>query len=167
MSSSHCPEETRHDKLSGILELLKSWNAWDDIAALARHQTVRNHLLTCLKSISETKKNDPNVRLSSSDARLHIATNGLPCKGTDQMTLVHALQMDANTIDALLLATLQDRDKYMQLVRRQGQEAQSLLDLLQAVRNYCCLSFYHILTLHSVWGSHWMRLSSACTQAHS
>lgn len=59
-------------------------------------------------------------------------------KGTNQMTLDHVLKMDANIIDALLLATLQDRDKYMQLVKRQGQEAQSLLDLLQAVRSYCC-----------------------------
>jgi hypothetical protein len=42
--------------------------------------------------------------------------------------------MDANAIDALLLQTLQNPVKYQQLVARRGQEAQSLLNLLQAVR---------------------------------
>jgi hypothetical protein len=50
------------------------------------------------------------------------------------MTLAHVLNIDAISIDALLLATLQDRAKYRQLVRRRGPEAQSLLNLLQAVR---------------------------------
>jgi len=42
--------------------------------------------------------------------------------------------MDANAIDALLLATLQDHSKYRELVkRRDRREAQFLLNLLQAV----------------------------------
>jgi len=48
------------------------------------------------------------------------------------MTLEHVLKMDANAIDALLLATLQDPDMYRHIVQRHGQEAQSLLNLLQA-----------------------------------
>ena len=50
------------------------------------------------------------------------------------MTLAHVLNTDAIAIDVLLLATLQDRVTYKKLVRRSGQEAQSLLNLLQAVR---------------------------------
>jgi hypothetical protein len=50
------------------------------------------------------------------------------------MILGHVLKMDANAIDALLLATLQDQAKYRQLVKRHGEEAQPLLNLLQAVR---------------------------------
>ena len=43
------------------------------------------------------------------------------------------LAMDANAIDALLLAILQDPAKYRHLVKQRGPEAQSLLNLLQAV----------------------------------
>jgi hypothetical protein len=72
------------------------------------------------------------------------------------VTLAHILNIDAISIDALLLATLQDRVKYRQLVKRRGQEAQSLLNLLQAV---CLLTTkflhnLHVLTLYSVWDFH-------------
>jgi hypothetical protein len=60
--------------------------------------------------------------------------NSLPKGVYHGMTLDHALRMDANAIAALLLATLQDRVKRRKLVRLQGPEAQSLLNLLQAVR---------------------------------
>lgn len=49
------------------------------------------------------------------------------------MTLERVLKMDANAIDALLLATLQNSAMYKHVVKRLGQEAQSLLNLLQAV----------------------------------
>ena len=52
---------------------------------------------------------------------------------TAQTILAHILNIDALSIDALLLATLQDRVKCKQLVKRRGHEAQSLLNLLQAV----------------------------------
>jgi PleD family two-component response regulator len=52
-----------HAKLSGTLEKLESWNAWDDITALANHQTVKSHLLG---SINEIRGNgDLDVRLYS------------------------------------------------------------------------------------------------------
>lgn len=58
-------------------------------------------------------------------------TNGL--FDTTQTSLAHVLNIDAIAIDALLLTTLRDHNKYKQLVRRRGQEAQALLNLLQAV----------------------------------
>jgi hypothetical protein len=82
------------------------------------------------------------------------------------MTLDHVLKMDADVIDALLLTTLQDHAKYRHLVRLHGLEAQSLLDLLQAVRRLSLSSVHFVcLTRHSVWGSHWMPLSNIYTQA--
>jgi hypothetical protein len=52
--------------------------------------------------------------------------------------------MDAVALDALLQATLQDDTKYRQLMKRNGQEAQDLLNLLQAVRMFhcCCLPVF-------------------------
>jgi hypothetical protein len=64
-------------------------------------------------------------------------TNGL--FDTTQTSLAHVLNIDAIAIDALLLKTLRDHNKYKQFVRRRGQEAQSLLNLLQAV----CLYLNH------------------------
>lgn len=52
------------------------------------------------------------------------------------MALTHVLNTDAIAIDALLLATLQDHIMYKQLVRWGGQEAQALLNLLQAVCHF-------------------------------
>jgi hypothetical protein len=82
------------------------------------------------------------------------------------MTLDQVFKMDAYAIDTLLLATLQDRAKYRQLVKRHGQEAQSLLDLLQAVRIFIavvCSFHHHDLTLYSVWVFRCMHLSNICT----
>ena len=52
------------------------------------------------------------------------------------------LRLDALAIDALLLATLQDRVKYRRLVKLCGQEAQAILNLLQAVRLLCRKIYY-------------------------
>jgi hypothetical protein len=63
------------------------------------------------------------------------------------MILTHILKIDAIAIDALLLVTLQDSVKYRQLVRRRDQDAQALLNLLQAVSSLqpdICNSFPHI-----------------------
>ncbi|KIM91557.1 hypothetical protein PILCRDRAFT_763184 [Piloderma croceum F 1598] len=49
------------------------------------------------------------------------------------MTLEHILKLDVKAFDALLFQSLQDRSTYRQLVVRCGQEAQFLLNLLQAV----------------------------------
>jgi hypothetical protein len=74
--------------------------------------------------------------------------------------------MDANAIEALLLIILQDRVKYRDLVNQRGPEAQSLLNLLQAVCIFVVVCpFDRNLTPFSVWSSHWTRLSSVCTLA--
>lgn len=68
MFNSIFPENTKHTKLSDALKALKIWNSWDDIAALAHHQPIRNYLLSSLKSISEmhaTRDDDPDVRHGS------------------------------------------------------------------------------------------------------
>jgi hypothetical protein len=58
------------------------------------------------------------------------------------------LRLDTLAVDALLLATLQDRFKYQHLVKRRGPEAQSILNLLQAVRLLCrkiyCITFVNM-----------------------
>jgi hypothetical protein len=56
-----------------------------------------------------------------------------------QTTLAHILDIDVIAMDALMLATLQDSVKYEQLMNRKDQEAQYLLNLLQAVRLYIAL----------------------------
>ena len=65
MSNSYFPEETKRSQLLDTLKVLENWNACDDIAALANHQTVRRYLLTWLKSVNkmhETRDDGPNVR---------------------------------------------------------------------------------------------------------
>lgn len=64
------PEETRQAKLSSTLEVLEGWNAWNDVSALAYHQTVRKYLLTCLKSVGKF----PNTRADNPDVR-HLHEN--------------------------------------------------------------------------------------------
>ena len=89
-------------------------------------------------------------------------------KGTLRMTLDQVFKRDAYVIDTLLLTTLQDRAKYRQLVKLHGQEAQSVLDLLQAVRIFIAVVFsfhHHDLTRYSVWDSLCMHRSNICTQA--
>ena len=44
---------TKYAKISDLLTVLESWNTWDNISSLANHQTVRDHLMTFLMSISE------------------------------------------------------------------------------------------------------------------
>jgi hypothetical protein len=56
-------EETRHARLSDTLEILESWDAWDDIAALAHHQQVRTDLLKYINDMHQTRDDDPDVRL--------------------------------------------------------------------------------------------------------
>jgi hypothetical protein len=64
--------------------------------------------------------------------------------------------MDAIAIDALLLQTLQNRVMYKHLVAQRGQEAQPLLNLLQAVRRHITVArpFHRNLTRYSVLGTH-------------
>lgn len=45
--------KTKYAKLSDLVKVLGSWMIWDDISALANHQTVKSHLLKCLKSINK------------------------------------------------------------------------------------------------------------------
>ena len=63
-------------------------------------------------------------------------------------TLAAVLKFDAIAIDALLLATLQDHVKYKQLVKRRGQEAQALLNLLQAVCLSASILYYTSSLMH-------------------
>jgi len=61
-------EETKDAKLSDILKVLEIWNVWDDISALANHQTVKSYLQTCLQSVNKmhcTGGPDPEVRFHS------------------------------------------------------------------------------------------------------
>ena len=58
------------------------------------------------------------------------------------MTLEQILKLDSKAFDALLIQTLQDRSTCRQLVDRCNREAQSLLNLLQAVC-LCILPFVH------------------------
>jgi hypothetical protein len=70
-------------------------------------------------------------------------------KWTDRTILDQVLEMDANAIDALLLAVLQDHAQYRNLVKRRDREAQSLLNLLQAVSLFLtviCQYYYIKLT---------------------
>jgi hypothetical protein len=59
-------------------------------------------------------------------------TNAPRWKGTHR-ALDHILTIDAIAIDALLLEVLRDPTRYRCLLKRCDHEAQSLLDLLQAV----------------------------------
>ena len=60
------------------------------------------------------------------------STNAPRWKGT-RRALDHILTIDAIAVDALLLEVLQDPTRYRRLLKRRDHEAQSLLDLLQAV----------------------------------
>ena len=53
MSSSYIPEGAHNSRLHNILQVLESWNAWDDVTALAHHEKVREYLLTCLESTND------------------------------------------------------------------------------------------------------------------
>lgn len=44
-------ENTKHTKFSDTLDVLHSWDKWDDITVLANHQIVKGYLL---ESINET-----------------------------------------------------------------------------------------------------------------
>ena len=126
LKSKH-PELPEYPKLSG------SWMTLDDISALANHQTIKNDLQTCLKSINKidgAQYHDADVRF-----RCCVDLNGY---SSIRQTLVRIINIDAIAIDALLLATLQHKDKYRQFIKQRGWEAQSLLNLLQAVRLYTC-----------------------------
>jgi hypothetical protein len=120
-------------KIINLLKVIKSWKAWDDISAMTNHQIIKSHLLTCLRLVDErheTRYDLSDVRFLSFD---NLRYASLTHKKTVQMALARILKIDAISIDALLLETLQDRAKYKQLVKRRGREAQSLLNLLQAV----------------------------------
>ncbi|KIM79496.1 hypothetical protein PILCRDRAFT_823402 [Piloderma croceum F 1598] len=112
--SMNASQETKQAKLLDLITVLETWKVWDDISMLANHKTIKDWLLACLKSINtmhQIRYHDPEI----------VPTD-----------LARILDIDAMSIDALLLATLQDRIKRKQLVKRSGQEAQSLLNLLQA-----------------------------------
>lgn len=81
---SHLPEDIRHVTLSETLEELNSWNAWDDIATLAHHQTIRKYLLSRLQSITKIRgsQNDPDVRLDSLNHLNELQLKHYPVKGT-------------------------------------------------------------------------------------
>ena len=65
--------------LSGTLEILESWDAWDDIAALAHHQQVRTDLLEFIDDMQQTRDDYPNVRFLKSSLRgvlIHLLKGG-------------------------------------------------------------------------------------------
>jgi hypothetical protein len=126
LKSKH-PELPKHPMLS------ESRMISGDISALANHQNVKNDLLACLESINKID----GAQYHDADVRFHYFLN-LNIYSSIRQTLVRVINIDAIAIDALLLATLQNRVKYRQFVRRRGWEAQSLLNLLQAVRLYTC-----------------------------
>jgi hypothetical protein len=124
-------KEAEYPELQELLKIPDSWKDWDDISALASHQTIKNHLMTCLESINKM----PAALDHGEDVRFHYTCCNMNLNNISiQRTLAHALTIDAIAIDALLLGTLQDQVKKKQFVRRCGREAQSLLNLLQAVR---------------------------------
>jgi hypothetical protein len=53
-------EEIKRAKLAATMELLENWSEWDDIIALANHQTVKNYLLGSINEI-RTNHHDPHV----------------------------------------------------------------------------------------------------------
>lgn len=134
MFSTKFSDAAKHAKIVDLLEVIESWKAWDDVFALANHQIVKNRLLTCLKPMHQIRGTSHHDLV---DVRFYhigrVLLNNRPRPKSAQTALAHILHIDAISTDALLLMTLQDRVSYRQLVRRRGQEAQNLLNLLQAV----------------------------------
>jgi hypothetical protein len=125
---------------------------WDEIAALANHQRVKEGLMACLTSvgeINETGYHDPDVRLYHTPLSMN-STNAAQWKDT-QTAIDRILTIDAIAIDALLLEVLRDTARYRRLLKQRDREAQSLLDLIQAVSRLL-LTFNHPMPIpNSVW----------------
>jgi len=59
--NSNLTEETKRAKLAATMGLLENWSEWDDIIALANHQTVKNYLLGSINEIRSTNHHDSHV----------------------------------------------------------------------------------------------------------
>jgi hypothetical protein len=56
---------SKEDKRASLLEISKSWMAWDDISTLANHECVRERLQDFLNRTNESHEaqyHDPEVR---------------------------------------------------------------------------------------------------------
>ncbi|KIM82230.1 hypothetical protein PILCRDRAFT_473267 [Piloderma croceum F 1598] len=110
-----CPHSLKKaSALSEFLKFRRSWESWDDISALVNHQSVRDDLVACLTSVDEI--------------------HGTQDHPDDNRTVPgRILTIDAIAIDALLWEAITDPTQYRRLLKRRIHEAQSALNLLQAV----------------------------------
>ena len=67
ISSMNPSEGTKQAKLLDFIKALESWKVWDDTSVLANHQTVRDWLLACLKSINTVHQ----IRYHHLEVRFH------------------------------------------------------------------------------------------------
>lgn len=56
-----------HARYAESSRLPERWKVWDDISALANHNTIKRHLLACLKAISEMR----GIIFRDHDVRFH------------------------------------------------------------------------------------------------
>ena len=120
--------------LTVLQATVDTWKMWDDINFILNHRIVSGHLWALLigsddgplhghKTASEMQRSSP---------RPHICGKG--------DTLKKILALDMIGILAQVAVMLDDRDLRKLLLKRRGQEAQSLLNLLQVVCDSLCAS---------------------------
>lgn len=129
-----CSNSKKISSLTDLLEVWKTWETWDNISALANHQNVKDYLMDCLTHVGDlhgTRDRDREVK----SILLHMlsVTFSNDARWKDDMTVLdHILTIDAAALDALLLEAVTDPQCRL-LLKRNKQEVQSLLNLLQAV----------------------------------
>jgi hypothetical protein len=116
--------------LDSLEEKLNLWGRFDELTSLVRHRAINHFLCDVLQRCSPVRA----LYLVQTDLRPYLLLQAADLhRCNDEGHITPLLKLDMAEMVARLLSILQDKERKTALVSQQGPEAQSLIDLLQAV----------------------------------